>query len=317
MQYQLTSATTPSTSLHDACIASSPHSAQKCLPFCVARQCWWYRNIWLIFCTSTSSRRTRSYARRTIWISLYQSPIVVHCRMRCIVLAEPNQVWVSKCQPNLGQIQFLKLDQSSAFWFADRVSVSALWNAEVQPCLPYKPKDPGFLHNGAEPEGLAYKSVSIVLLDVDGEINPSRSRQRFYALSCITSPGGKHRGLAGSVAVLIAESLLMLTSLYIWGVTQLWPQDLPPNARFPKSIGCIFTIPSFDGNLELREEFSANSNRETLCQSHRSYQPTPYWRWLRMKSPSFRVNWLRSYFARRLSRQSLLGVGDMLQIRTR
>ena len=133
VQYQLTSATTPSTSLHDAYIASSPHSAQKCLSFCVARQCWWYRNIWLIFCTSTSSRRTRSCARRTIWISLYPSPIGVHCRMRCIVLAEPNQVWVSKCQP----------------------------------CLPYKSKDPGFLHDGAEPEGLAYKSVSIVLLDVD------------------------------------------------------------------------------------------------------------------------------------------------------
>ena len=89
--------------------------------------------------------------------------------------------------------------------------MSALCNAEVQPCLPYKPKDPGFLHDGAEPEGLAYKSVSIVLLDVDGEITPSRGRQRFYALSCITSPGGKHRGLAGSVAELITESLLMLT----------------------------------------------------------------------------------------------------------
>ena len=71
------------------------------------------------------------------------------------------------------------------------------------------------------------KGFSLFLLDVDGEINPSRGRQRFYALSCITSPGGKHRGLAGSVAVLIAESLLMLTSLYIWGVTQLWRQDLP------------------------------------------------------------------------------------------
>jgi hypothetical protein len=34
--------------------------------------------------------------------------------------------------------------------------------------------------------------------------------QKFYALSCITSLGGKHRGLAGSVAVLIAETLLML-----------------------------------------------------------------------------------------------------------
>ena len=65
------------------------------------------------------------------------------------------------------------------------------------------------------------KGFALFLLDVDGEINPSRGRQRFYALSCITSPGGKHRGLAGSVAVLIAESLLMLTSLYIWGVAQL------------------------------------------------------------------------------------------------
>jgi hypothetical protein len=59
------------------------------------------------------------------------------------------------------------------------------------------------------------KGFSLFLLDVNGEINPSRGRQRFYALSCITSPGGKHRGLAGSVAVLIAESLLMLTSPYI------------------------------------------------------------------------------------------------------
>jgi hypothetical protein len=67
----------------------------------------------------------------------------------------------------LDQIQFLKLDESSAFWFADQVSVSALLNAEVQPCLPYKPKDPGFLHDGAEPVGLAYIFVSIVLLDVD------------------------------------------------------------------------------------------------------------------------------------------------------
>jgi hypothetical protein len=38
--------------------------------------------------------------------------------------------------------------------------------------------------------------------------------QKFYALSCITSLDGKHRGLAGSVAVLIAETLLMLESLY-------------------------------------------------------------------------------------------------------
>ena len=49
--------------------------------------------------------------------------------------------------------------------------------------------------------------------------NPSRGRRRFYALSYTTSPGGKHRGLAGSVAVLIAESLLMFNSLYIRRVT--------------------------------------------------------------------------------------------------
>jgi hypothetical protein len=42
-----------------------------------------------------------------------------------------------------------------------------------------------------------------------------KKARSFYALSCITSPGGKHRGLAGSVAVLIAESLLMLKSDYI------------------------------------------------------------------------------------------------------
>lgn len=45
--------------------------------------------------------------------------------------------------------------------------------------------------------------------------NPSRRARNIYALSCITSPGGKHRGLASSVAVLIAESLLMLWSRYI------------------------------------------------------------------------------------------------------
>jgi len=41
-----------------------------------------------------------------------------------------------------------------------------------------------------------------------------KKARSFYALSCITSPGGKHRGLAGSVAVLIAESLLMLKKIY-------------------------------------------------------------------------------------------------------
>jgi hypothetical protein len=41
-----------------------------------------------------------------------------------------------------------------------------------------------------------------------------------YAVSCITSPGGKHRFLAGSVAVLITESLLMLNSLYIVSVAR-------------------------------------------------------------------------------------------------
>jgi len=46
-----------------------------------------------------------------------------------------------------------------------------------------------------------------------------KKARRFYALSCITSPGGKHRGLAGSVAVLIAESLLMLITPYIGGMT--------------------------------------------------------------------------------------------------
>ena len=59
--------------------------------------------------------------------------------------------------------------------------------------------------------------VSLMLMNVQS----IKKARRFYALSCITSPGGKHRGLAGSVAVLIAESLLMLTSLYMWGVAQL------------------------------------------------------------------------------------------------
>ena len=41
-----------------------------------------------------------------------------------------------------------------------------------------------------------------------------KKARSFYALSCTTSPGGKHRGLAGSVAELIAESLLMLVKSY-------------------------------------------------------------------------------------------------------
>jgi hypothetical protein len=57
---------------------------------------------------------------------------------------------------------------------------------------------------------------SLMLMNVQS-IKKARS---FYALSCITSPGGKHRGLAGSVAVLIAESLLMLSSLYTLTVAQ-------------------------------------------------------------------------------------------------
>ncbi len=51
---------------------------------------------------------------------------------------------------------------------------------------------------------------SLMLMNVQS-IKRARS---FYAVSCITSPGGKHRGLAGSVAVLISETLLMLESLY-------------------------------------------------------------------------------------------------------
>ena len=51
---------------------------------------------------------------------------------------------------------------------------------------------------------------SLMLMNVQS-IKRARS---IYAVSCITSPGGKHRGLAGSVAVLIAESLLMWRSPY-------------------------------------------------------------------------------------------------------
>ena len=64
-------------------------------------------------------------------------------------------------------------------------------------------------HAEAERINLVHISVSLALLDVD-ECSIHQEGQKFYALSCITSPGGKHRGLAGSVAVLIAESLLML-----------------------------------------------------------------------------------------------------------
>ena len=70
-----------------------------------------------------------------------------------------------------------------------------------------------FLHVEAERINLVCISVSFALLDV-GECSIQQEGQSFYALSCITSPGGKHRGLAGSVAVLIAESLLMLRSHY-------------------------------------------------------------------------------------------------------
>ena len=58
---------------------------------------------------------------------------------------------------------------------------------------------------------------SLMLMNVQS-IKKARS---FYALSCITSPGGKHRGLAGSVAVLIAESLLMLDKYYKESVSGL------------------------------------------------------------------------------------------------
>ena len=50
-----------------------------------------------------------------------------------------------------------------------------------------------------------------------------KEARSFYALTCITSPGGKHRGLAGSVAVLIAESLLMLDEVYTETVVWIVP----------------------------------------------------------------------------------------------
>jgi hypothetical protein len=59
---------------------------------------------------------------------------------------------------------------------------------------------------------------SLMLMNVQS-IKRARS---FYAVSCITSPGGKHRGLAGSVAALINESLLMLSKPYIQVVTGLY-----------------------------------------------------------------------------------------------
>jgi hypothetical protein len=62
-------------------------------------------------------------------------------------------------------------------------------------------------------------SVSLSSLTLLNMQSIKRARS-VYALSCITSPGGKHRGLAGSVAVLIAESLLMLSSLYTLTVAQ-------------------------------------------------------------------------------------------------
>ncbi len=64
---------------------------------------------------------------------------------------------------------------------------------------------------------------SLMLMNVQS----IRRARRFYALSCITSPGGKHRGLAGSVAVLIAESLLMLSQLYTLSVT--WTREFVPD----------------------------------------------------------------------------------------
>jgi hypothetical protein len=57
-----------------------------------------------------------------------------------------------------------------------------------------------------------------------------KKARSFYALSCITSPGGKHRGLTGSVAVLIAESLLMLSPDY--------------NCDIEKSMSCFALISS-------------------------------------------------------------------------
>ena len=53
----------------------------------------------------------------------------------------------------------------------------------------------------------------------------------FYALSCTASPGGKHRGLAGSVAVLITESLLMLDPVYT--ETVVWVVPLTQTMQHP------------------------------------------------------------------------------------
>ena len=58
-----------------------------------------------------------------------------------------------------------------------------------------------------------------------------KKARSLYALSCITSPGGKHRGLAGSVAVLIAESLLMLESVY--AKTVVWITPLTQTLQHP------------------------------------------------------------------------------------
>ena len=58
-----------------------------------------------------------------------------------------------------------------------------------------------------------------------------KKARSFYALSCITSPGGKHRGLAGSVAVLITESLLMLDAVYTENV--VWIVPLTQTLRHP------------------------------------------------------------------------------------
>jgi len=100
-----------------------------------------------------------------------------------------------------------------SFLRQDRVPRKAIHISVSESCPLGRLRVEEFHHAAAEYINPAYISVSLFSLTLLNMQSIKKARS-IYALSCITSPGGKHRGLAGSVAVLIAESLLMLASDY-------------------------------------------------------------------------------------------------------
>jgi hypothetical protein len=116
-----------------------------------------------------------------------------------------------------------------AFLRQDRVPKKARHISVFESCPLGRLRVEELHHVVAEYINPASLSVSLSSLTRPKMHSIKRARS-VYALSCITSPGGKHRGLAGSVAVLIAESLLMLAQLYTLTVAQkrVFVSDVSP-----------------------------------------------------------------------------------------